>query len=231
MKLFPALILFFLSIPAAMAQVEERHSVKVLAEVPIQFGLGYEYQLSRHFSGGVQFGHLSKPNSTIILNTIQAMGAGDDIVLMIDDAFESGWVLEEGLNYHFRKSYIGVFLQQIWLSGSSTPVEIVESVMGVDYSDYPRRRNRRSQDGVELLLKSSLLQFGFLYGRRFVLKDKKSEINLEFGFSKNISSSSEISSETRNLDALSQDVDDFLTTVYRDYGYLPSLTIAFVRRF
>jgi hypothetical protein len=42
----------------------QKHSIKALAEVPVQFGLGYEYRVAKKNSISVQGGVLSEPNGT-----------------------------------------------------------------------------------------------------------------------------------------------------------------------
>jgi hypothetical protein len=208
-----------------------RHRIKALAEVPLQIGVGYDFQVTRRFSAGIQAGYLSDPNSSLILLTLEKLGTDKDIVLMIDDAFHSGLVLEGGVNYHFGNNYCGFFLQHVGLVGKDTPKDLVEGVMGVDLSSFPSFPGRRDRTDRTITLKSDLLQLGFLYGRRIPFRDKRSEINLEFGISKNISSQSSVSSSNRNLATLSRLVNNYLTPIYSDYVYVPSLTVAYVYKF
>ena len=164
------------------AQPFPQHRVKTLIEVPVQIGVGYEWQPHKHVSFGVQSGFLSEPNTSIILFALEQIGLDEETRAMIEDSFRSGVVVEGGLNYNFKKNYAGVFYQSLFLTGKETRNDGVEEVMGVDLTTYPRL-NRFSQDRV-MTLKSHLSQIGILYGRRIPFKNRPFEIDLEIGFSK-----------------------------------------------
>lgn len=72
------------------------------------------------------------------------------------------------------------------------------------------------------------MQIGILYGRRFPLKDKHFEMDAEFGASKNIWSNNRLTSDNRDLSDMDGEVDRKLDYYYSRYGYIPTLTVAFV---
>jgi len=228
------LIAAALTVPVTLcAQTKQSypsHLVRIQAEVPVQFGLGYEARLSKRFSAQFELGLLTEPNTSLILSTLEALGTDQSVVLMVEDAFQSGIVFEAGGRYNFRKYYTGVFAQLLLLTGKDTPNDLVESAMGVDLSDYPTRPNRNRTTETTLQLNSNLVQVGVMIGRRFPFKNGRTEFDVEFGFSKNIYSSSSISSETRNYETLSTAVDTYLADIYTDYAYVPSLTLALCHR-
>ncbi|MGC4021153.1 MAG: hypothetical protein QM734_04030 [Cyclobacteriaceae bacterium] len=212
----------------AVGQITElpKHRFKVMAEIPVQFGLGYEWQYSKRFSSNFQVGVLTQPNSTIILNTLQALGTSQDVILMLQDAFKFGMVYKGTLNYNFKRNYVGGFFQVIDLTGKDTPTALVETAMGVSISSYPRYPGKNSATPTNLTLHSSLFQAGVLYGRRFLVK-KKSEIDLEFGISANVGSSSSVNSDVRDLSSLSKYANTYLASIYKSYAFVPSITIAY----
>ncbi|NQZ77422.1 MAG: hypothetical protein HRT61_15175, partial [Ekhidna sp.] len=75
----------------------------------MQIGLQYEYLFSEKISAYLQVGILREPNSTIILNTVEALGTDQQIMELIESAFQSGLIFKEGINYNFGKSYAGLF--------------------------------------------------------------------------------------------------------------------------
>ncbi|MEQ9440046.1 MAG: hypothetical protein RIG62_13405 [Cyclobacteriaceae bacterium] len=224
-----ALSVLLYSTGLAQPELYPLHRLKVAAEVPVQFSLDYELSFTRRLSTQLQLGLLSEPNTNLILSTLEALGTDELVILMIEDAFQSGWVMEGGVHYNFGRNYTGLFIQQLRLNGKDTPQDLVETVMDTEISDEPGRSRRGNASEATLTLKSNLWQAGLLYGRRFPFKDGHSEINLEVGFSKNIGSSSSLYAEGRNLNALSKSVDIYLDNIYHDYAYIPSFTVAFVR--
>ena len=146
---------------------------------------------------------------------------------MIKDAFRFGLVGEGGINYHFRRNYVGTFVQVIALHGGDASTALVEDYFNTSINSYPTKMGRAQTNEKYLNLKSILYQAGILYGRRFPLKNKRFEIDAEFGMSANVSSKSELTSEVRNLATLSTVVDKELASYYSKYAFVPSLTVLF----
>lgn len=208
----------------------QKHSIKALAEVPVQFGLGYEGFVSKHFSISVQGGVLTEPNSTLIINVLEKLGTSPEIIDIIDDSFKFGLVGEAGVNYSFGKNYVGTFGQFINLRGRGTAPDPIEEYFDENFSLFPVRPGSDPDDR-KVSVRSSLIQVGILYGRRFPLKDKHFEIDAEFGISKNVWSKSHLYSKNRDLSELDDEVNEELDYYYSKYGYIPSLTVAFVYKF
>lgn len=223
--------IFCLLIVLPLGSFAQQNILKIQAEVPLQFGIGYEGRLTNRFSFVLQTGVLTQPNSTLIVNTLEALGTDEQIVLMIDNAFDFGIVGEAGINCNFGKNYFGTFVQVIGLKAGDTPTELVEAYFEEDISTYPARRRNIQTEEMTLSLKSTLYQAGLLYGRRFPLANKHFEIDAEFGVSANIGSQSKLSSNDRDLQALSAEVDDELQYYYSHYAFVPSLTVALAYKF
>jgi hypothetical protein len=163
-----------------------------------------------------------------MLKSFEAFGADDETIRMIENAYKSGVVLEAGLNYNFRKSYVGLFYQQINLRGGSSPASGYEEQFNTDINTLPVKPNRPELVETELTIQSNLSQLGMLYGRRFMLKNPKYEIDVEAGFSKNVGSVTKITSENRETNTFSDEVNNEFDDWYSRYAYIPSLTVAFV---
>jgi hypothetical protein len=218
------LAVFFITSP--LFGFAQTHRIKIVAEIPVQFGIGYEGQVSERFSVSVQGGVLTDPNSDLIINVLEKFGTDPDIILIIEDAFQFGLVGEFGVNYNFGKNYVGVFSQFINLRGNGTTADPIENYFDTTIPVFPGNGGN-----TDLKLRSSLIQGGLLYGRRFPLRNRHFEIDAEFGFSANLWSKSELSSERRNMNELSKQVDSELDYYYSNYGFVPSLSVILVYNF
>lgn len=207
-----------------------QHRIKVLAEVPVQFGVGYEVNVSKRFSLSAQAGVLSEPNSTLIINVLEKLGTTPEIIEIIEDSFKFGLVGEAGVNYNWGKNYVGAYSQFINLRGRGTAPDPVEEYFDENFSLFPLRPNSDPDDR-RVSVRSSLIQVGILYGRRFPLKNEHFEIDTEFGISKNIWSKSRLYSNNRDLSEMDDEVNEELDYYYSRYGYIPSLTVALVYKF
>lgn len=231
MKLRPVVLLLFALGGTGHGLVAQQSAVKISAEVPVQFALGYEGKITKRFSVALSAGVLTEPNSTLIVNILQAFGTDEEIALMIEDAFKFGLVGEAGLNYNFKRNYVGAFFQVIDLHAGDTPQSLVENYFGTSISSFPVKRGRTPSTEKFLSLTSTLYQGGILYGRRFPLKNKHLEIDAEFGVSANITSKSELTSDVRNLTTLSETVNAELAYYYAEYAFVPALTVSLVYKF
>lgn len=202
--------------------------VKLLAEVPVQLGVGFEAALSYRFSLSLQAGMLRDPNSTLMMETFKAFGNDQEIINMIEKSFKRGVVIEGGLNYNFGKSYVGVFYQQINLSSGESPASAYESQFNTDINLLAVKPGRPTIIEKSVNIQSNLSQVGMLYGRRFALKNSKFEIDAEAGISKNIDSFTKVTSENREVDSFSQEVNQELDAWYARHAIIPSLTVALV---
>jgi hypothetical protein len=222
--------ILFLILVVVMQGFPQSNRLFATFELPVQYSIGYNYQFSEKFSGNVQLGLLTEPNTSVILSTLEAFGTDESITLLIEDAFESGTVIELGANYHWSKSYGGLFFQRIIMSGDQTPIRQVELVTGRRINAFPRIGINTNTPEIYVLLESSISQMGVLYGRRFDLTTH-SELCAEIAISAHISSTTSVESDVRNIDTLSQQIDEILTETYRNYAYIPSLTVGYAFRF
>jgi len=69
-----------------------RGRVKLLAETPVQFGIGVEALLTKRISLSLQTGLLREPNSSWMMKSFEAFGNDKEIILMIENSFKKGVV-------------------------------------------------------------------------------------------------------------------------------------------
>lgn len=205
------------------------HRFKLITETPVMYGLGYEFQFHKKLSTTLQFGLLTEPNSSLILSVMEKLGTDEVVIDLLKNSFRSGKVFDIGFNYNWGNYYAGIFGQHIGLKANDTPIKLLETAMGVDASTYPIRGNGTALNNLSnsnntIELKSYLIQAGFLFGRRFNLKNSW-ELNAEIAISKNWYSSSDIYSSKRDFAALNQELNTFLQEIYWDYSYVPSANI------
>lgn len=206
----------------------QQSSIKVIAEVPVHFGIGYEGKISKHFSVGSSVGVFTSPNSTIIISYLRIIGTQEELVLLIEDAFQLGIVGELNVNYNFKRNYVGVFGQAIGVQAGNATASVVEGYFKTKIEDYPLKNGRTNADIDILTVKTRLYQAGLLCGHRFPLKNDRFEIDVELGLSANIGSTSSVTSENRDLSTFNKVFDAALVEYYKKYAIIPSLGVMFV---
>jgi hypothetical protein len=223
------LLLLTLTVLSVKAFAQMEHRFKIGTQIPFQYNIGYENRFTGRFSANLQAGILTKPYDQAIINIMSKLGVGDVYIRVLESAFKFGFVGDLSGRYHFGKNYTGIYGQFIRLSGQDTPSGLVESAFKVNLSNYPRKRNQPiPAAGENLFIQSSLVQLGILYGRRFLFKDPQWEIHAEFSISKNISSQTKVTSETREVVNLQTLINNELVSLYKDYAYIPSLNVYLV---
>lgn len=227
MKL-PVRLLTLLFIIFSYAAFAQKSSIKVIAEVPLHFGLGYEGQVSKHFSVGGSVGVMTAPNSTLILDYMRFVGTDELLVLLLEDAFKLGIVGELNFNYNFGRNYVGAFGQIIGVQAGNASMAVVEDYFNTNQQDYPFRPGKAGTSDKYVTVRTRLYQAGALIGHRFPFKDSRFEIDLEMGLSANIGSKSKMYSENRDLTKLSDRFDSTLNDFYHQYAFIPSIGVLFV---
>jgi hypothetical protein len=221
-------ILYFVVLLLPCTIACSQHVIKVGSQIPIQYAAQYDFLTSKHFSVNAQLGILTKPYDQVILNILESFGVSEEVVDVLTYAFDFGLVSQMGVNYHFKKNYLGVTGSWIHLRASDTPVAIMESAYNVDVSSYPTRPKQNTSSPITITLASELFTTGILYGRRFNFKNPRVELHTELGFAKVIASKNYVDSAQRSLTNLSALVDEELDDDYLAYGYLPSINLFLV---
>ncbi|HEY5822762.1 MAG TPA: hypothetical protein VIT44_00260 [Cyclobacteriaceae bacterium] len=221
-------LLTLLLIGFSYAAVAQRSSIKVIAELPLHFGIGYEGQVAKHFSIGGSVGVMTAPNSTLILDYMRFVGTDELVVLILEDAFKLGIVGELNFNYNFGRNYVGVFGQYIGVQAGDASMAVVEDYFNTTQQEYPFRPGKAGTSDKYVTVRTRLYQAGVLFGHRFPFKGSPFEIDLEMGLSANIGSKSRMYSENRDLEKLSARFDSTLKDFYHQYAFIPSIGVLFV---
>jgi len=228
-KAIPLIIFLFLGIfKAAPAQ---RSSLKLAAEFPLHFGIGYEGLIGRGVSAGGSMGVLTSPNSDLIISYLRFIGTDEELVLILEDAFQFGIVGEININYNFKRNYLGIFSQVIGAQAGDVSAHLLEDYFNVDLEDYPLKPGGSTIQEKNLKIRTRLYQLGVLYGHRFPLKDSRFEIDAELGLSANIGSITKLYSDNRDFAELNERLNFELSNFYHEYAFIPSVGIMFVYKF
>jgi hypothetical protein len=221
-------VLIFLLTGFSHVTLAQQSSLKLIAEVPVQFGIGYEGQVSKHFSVGGSLGVLTKPNSNIIIEVLRFIDVDEPLVLIIEDAFQLGIVAEVNANYNFKRNYVGVFTQMIGLQAGNASPALIDNYFQVDVNNYPVLAGKTNIAEKNLRCRTRLYQAGLLFGHRFPLKGNRFVINAELGLSANIGSTSSVTGENHDLSRLNDRLNVSLDTFYKEYAFIPSCAVMLV---
>jgi hypothetical protein len=229
--LLAALLLTCLTVGSLRAQ--GRHELMIGTQVPIQFTAGYQYNASDRFAIRGQFGLLTPPYNKVILRSMEAFGFDKKLSRAVDEAFRQGLVGTLAPQLRFGSHSVVLQGQYVSLNGSITLQRAAALYLDRELPDL---------SGIPFLpvatptlnTRSNLFLLGLGYGWRISPPDSRVSVQLEAGFSKILGSSNKFSSNIGVLDrtGLVQGVygqmDNRLKDSYRDYGYVPSLSVYLV---
>lgn len=217
---FAFTLVAFLFQPASAQQ-----QLKIGTDIPLHYGLAYQYSPEYGIGGGLKLGILTEPHNSIILAIMEAFGTNEVIVDIIRDGFKLGFVMDGSVSWHWSKNYVGANLVFMNLSAGEAPLDVIDN-----YYDF----NLQSLWGpvigptsTQINLNSNLMQLGVHYGRRIPLKDKL-ELQLEFGLTKNIGSTNNFTSDFPYPQAIYNTMDEDLRDAYKKYAVIPTLGIYLV---
>ena len=207
----------------ACFQTKGQHSISAGTDIPLQYKIGYRFQVNDNFSLNANAGVLTSPYNDIILNIIASFGASENTINTIDEIFRFGVIYEIGAGYHLNNWIFQPRFQIIDLSAATTSQQDVERIIR---QGLPVRRIGSGNNDLEL--KSTLYQIGFEVAREFPLENENSGIRVGFSGSFNIGSTSTLSSQVRSLEAASRLLNEELQETYRSYAIPLSLNVAYV---
>jgi hypothetical protein len=210
-----------------------RSHIFIGSQIPVQFTAGYGYQFSDRFSLRTQAGLVTKPYSGFIVNAMEAFGMDKYLAQAIKKSFRSGTVLGAGPNYHFGKSYIGIYGQYMHLKGGGiTPADALSIHLKKDFTDF----NVGGLPLFEFSLQSNLMNIGALFGRSFQLRSPRLSINGEISLSKIVASKNSFSSNRTIVDRtvyaqnLFKEIDNDMRDAYWKYGFIPTINMYLIYR-
>jgi len=207
------------------------HSLFIGTQIPLQYTVGYNYRFSQPLSARIQVGLLTKPYDRFILNFMEAFGLDKELSRVIEKSFRGGTFLGAGLNYHFGKSYAGLYGHYLRLrSGGVTPADALGIYFNRDFSGF----DPQGLPNFEFSMQSNLFQLGALYGRQFQLPHPRWRIDAELSVAKVIASSSTFASNRPSVDrtglatSLYQILNREVGKAYRQHGWLPTINLYLV---
>ncbi len=207
------------------------HSIFVGTQIPLQYAVGYTYRFSDRFSARVQLGLLTKPYDRFIRGSMEAFGLKKELGRVIAKSFRGGTILGAGANYHFGKSYVGLYGQYIQLrSGGVTPADALGIYFNRDFSSF----DPQGLPVFEFSMQSNLYPVGALYGRQFQLNNPRWRIDAELSLAKVITSASTFSSNRSAVDRtglaknLYRALDREVGEAYQQQGWLPTINVYLV---
>lgn len=200
----------------------QQTQLQVGTQIPLNYSIGVEQQVSRKFSVNFQAGILTSPYDQIILEVLKKFGTSEALTNTIGDAFSIGYMLQPTFKFNFGKNYFGLDYSFYSLIANDVPVDAIENYYSVTL---PKRQINRTNN---FTLTSNLHNLGILYGRLFQFRNPHLHLKLEFSIAKTFSSSSTLTAEYGDVSHISPKIDDELNQYYIDYGYLPSLNVFLV---
>lgn len=206
----------------------QKHSVKIGTDIPLQYALGYDFQVHHKATAGVKMGILTTPYDDILLGLFELMGGSERILDVIKDGFHNGLIFELGGNYYFKgNQFFGLSGQYIDLRASEARADAIETLLNIDFSNFPIPLNNIAPDDI-IYVNSQLYQLVIRYGWEKQMKNPRFKIRLEVSLSINLSSRSRIKSDLYDISEISDDVNNSLRDFYHQYAYIPTFGIYFV---
>lgn len=207
------------------------HSLFIGTQIPLQYTAGYAYRFSQYFSARVHGGVLTKPYDGFIRRSMIAFGMDKELGRVIAKSFRGGTLLGTGVNYHFGKSYTGLYGQYIHLqSGGITPADALGIYFKRDFSGF----DPQGLPAFAFSMQSNLWQLGALYGRQFHFSNPRWRLDAEFSLAKVVTSTSSFSSNRSAVDrtglakTLYQYLDREVGAAYQQHGWLPTINVNLV---
>ncbi len=215
----------------APTPVPDRHTFFAGVQVPLNYTLGYRYQISRRVSAQVQGGLIAAPFSRYTLKTLEGFGLDPILSRAIGESFQRGNSVSVGVNLHARTPwYVGVYGQYIQLAaGPITPADGLGVYFKRDFSGF----GLLDSPSFVFNLQSNLWVSGLRVGRAIRFGESRFGLNLEASLGKILSTKNTFSSNRPFVDGLGitqrlyANLDADIDTKLRANGYLPTLNVLF----
>ena len=210
----------------------QQHHVIIGSDIPLQYAVGYEYKPVRWLGIQTKAGLLLAPYDQAILGIMELLGVEQGIIKMINESFNFGSIAQLGVNFHAKKWYYTIHAQFISLNASDVPSNLIENYYGYNLRpiDFANSMSL-SRRGVEITMKSNLLQAGVGFGRKIAL-NKWAELRLELMAGKNVWSNTNIN--VNNVkgtvygllfdeEDLKNELENDLEETFKKHAYTPSV--------
>jgi hypothetical protein len=229
-KKIAIIVLPFLLICGKNFAQQSRREVLVGVQVPLQFTAGYQYQLHPRVSFRMQAGVMTHPLDKIFLYSMEQSGLNKNLSSIIKESFDVGYLGTAGVNFHYKKFYLGLNGQYAHLRGQGRLTAALYTYYKKDLPTIPAEF-QPLLDGLQIKWQSDIWNAGMLVGRKFLLHNPRLAIYTELGFTKTFSSSNTFSSNNTFLDQtpLADEIyarlDYEFKEAFRKYGYYPSINV------
>ena len=180
------------------------HTVFAGLQAPLNYTLGYRFQVNRHFSVQAQGGLIAAPFDRYTLKILEGFGLDPNLSRVIDRSFRQGSSAGLGVNYHANYPwYAGVYGQYIHFSaGPITPADGLGVYFKQDFSGF----NPLNSPSFVFNLQSNLWVAGVRAGRSFRIDG--------LGITQRLYNS----------------LDNEIDTKLRQHGFLPTLNVLLTYR-
>ena len=201
-------------------------------DVPYQIYMGTSFQHKR-LRASIKSGVLVGPYSDLTISLIGAIGTPDVYVSLLESAYDLGSMNSCSVQYMLGKKRlwsIGPELRFDYLTASDTSSDLLEAVVG-DLNAPQGIGIREKELNVQLGVMTYAA--GFRIGRDIVLGGSEQHLlHIDLSAYKHIASSSSLILNDEEPEELSAVLDDLLwEDVFRPYGYLGGLGLAYSYRF
>ncbi len=225
----PSLLLSYLFVFSAQAR---SYLLSSGTDTPYQFYVGVAVQ-QEHFRVSFKSGLLSEPYSDLTLSLIEAFGTPEVYVNLLDSAYDLGSMNGLALQWMFGKKKlwsIGPEFRFDHLTASDTPSDLLEAVVGE--LDVPAAIGKRGKD-LNVRLGLTTYAVGLRFGREFVLGASSQHlVHTDLSVYKHYATQSVLMINDEQPEELNKVLDDLLwEDVFRPYGYLGGLGVAYSYRF
>jgi len=205
-------------------------SVSVGTTIPYQHYAGITLETNR-LDVSYNAGILIPPYSDMILNILDDIGVDEVYINLLDASYQFGFTNSLGLNYKMGKNrrwYVGANFRIDHLTASDTPSDLIEIVTG-ETLNIGNRVSTGAQVEMGLTMYAAGMQLGHLF---HLDKDGKHKIRTGLVLAKHLATQSSLSFAERNLENINTELDTLLwEDVFKDYGFIGGLDIAYVFKF
>jgi hypothetical protein len=230
MRIIYKLISFLFLFGFVFTTFGQTASISVGTQIPLQYQAIVNVRPIKNFSASFGYGILTKPYDGAILDILRLFDTDEQLLNIIDCAFDKGIILETNLNYHFKRNYFKVLGQKINLQAGTTTTELLEEKSQLDFSIFGAFQ---FLNPLKIDIESKLFNLGIGYGRTFPIKNIEGlSVNLEFNISKTFGSKNTMSSNYTNLDKTNKiqdlyiEIDKYLNDeIYVKYVYVPTFNV------
>ncbi|CCH03088.1 hypothetical protein FAES_5089 [Fibrella aestuarina BUZ 2] len=222
------------SVQAVRPPLPASHTLFAGLQVPLNYTVGYRYQVSQRISVQAQGGLIAAPFDRYTLALMEGFGLDPTLSRVIDRSFRRGSSASLGVNIHANSPwYGGLFGQYTYFSaGPITPADGLSVYFKQDFSGF----GLLDSPSFVFNLQSSLWLAGLRVGRSFQFGDSPFGLATELSLSKIVATQNTFSSNRALVDGLGVtqrlygNLNNEIDTKLRQHGFLPTLNVLLTYR-